>query len=180
MQLQIRLKRFCPGSKAGVHLKILIGVLILLILFACGNGLLKFFLPFLWLKEDAAFGRGKYGQAEKYLALIIWANPHDDEAYLVKGWLEWSEARDLRRKGLPFGDKLAAAARTLDRGQIYNPRGWRLYFEEGLMWEAFGDNGKSMDAYYQASLYSAPPYNRIYVLKKARLEKNGDGRSNGR
>lgn len=180
MQLQSKPKRFCPGSSSSLHLKILIGILIALILFACGNGLLKFSLPFLWLKADAAFSRGKYGQAEKYLALIIWANPHEDEAYLVKGWLEWSEARNLRKKGLPFGKKLAAACKTLDRGQIYNPRGWRLYFEEGLMWEAFGDSGKSMDAYYQAALNSAPPYNRIYVLKKARLEKNGNRGSNGR
>lgn len=144
----------------------------LFILFIC---FLKFFLqpfvPLLWLKVDEAFHKGDYKKAEEYLGAIIWLQPKNPSPYILKGWLEWSEAKYLQSIGYPYEELLKKAEKTYKIGEKRIPENWQLYFEEGIMWEAFGRKEESLKAYYLASKYAKPPYNRIYYYKKKEFEK---------
>lgn len=131
---------------------------------------LYFLLPVLWLKVDQAFHRGDYERAVEYLSFISHLNPKDPQPYILKAWLCWSEARVLCLEGRGYKDKLNQAIRTYREGQKHNPENWQLYFEEGIMWESFGEREKSLNAYYKASLYSPSPYNRIYKIKSEKFK----------
>ena len=127
------------------------------------------FMSLLWAKTDNAFHRGNHNLASNYLRTITWIQPKNSEAYILKSWLEWSEALVRKREGLPYKEKLATALMTLKKGQKYNPKNWQLYFEEGMMWETFGEEDKSLDAYYQVSIVGPLPYSRMYSSKKKEL-----------
>jgi len=129
------------------------------------------FIPVLWLKVDEAFHHGNYERAENYLRAIIWLQPKNPHPYILKGWLEWSEAKYLQSVGCPYEEKLKEAEKTYRIGQKRIPENWQLYFEEGIMWEAFKEKEKSLKAYYSASKYAKPPYNKIYYYKKRKFEK---------
>jgi len=150
------------------HLKMMgLGLIILACLIYIGQG---FFVAFLWGETDQAFHQGDYKRAEQYLTLITWLRPKDEQAYLLKGWLQWSQAYTLKKRNQPFAEDLKTASATLKQGQVRNPSSWRLYYEEGIMWEAFKENEKSLKAYYQMCLRCGAPYNRMYYWKKARLQ----------
>ncbi len=124
-----------------------------------------------WQRTDRSFGRGDYETTKRCLDALTWLEPSNPEPYIFKGWLEWSEAYLSKKGGHPYERKLARAHGTLKNGQRHSPKAWRIYFEEGLMWEAFGEDEKCLQAYYQASRYSQAPYSNIYMRKKANLEK---------
>jgi len=131
------------------------------------------FTPLLWVKVDNAFTQGNHNLAKKHLRAITWIQPKNSEAYILKAWLEWSEALLRKKDGSPYEEKLTTALMTLRRGQKYNPKNWQLYFEEGMMWEAFGEEDKSLDAYYQVSIVGPLPYSRMYSSKKKMLASKG-------
>jgi len=71
--------------------------------------ILKPFVPVLWQRVDEAFHRGDYKRAESYLGIIAWIEPENPQSYILKGWLEWSEARNLQMAGLPYEEQLKKA-----------------------------------------------------------------------
>jgi len=127
--------------------------------------ILKPFVPLVWLKVDNAFHQGNYDMAENYLTFISWVEPKNPEAYVLKGWLQWSQAKNLCSFNLPYKDKLNCALQTYRKGQKNVPSDWQLYFEEGIMWEAFGENKKAVEAYYKVSNLAKKPYSKIYFYK---------------
>ncbi|MCM8810873.1 MAG: hypothetical protein NC917_04410, partial [Candidatus Omnitrophica bacterium] len=112
-----------------------------------------------------AFHCGNYDRAIEYLSFISYIKPKDPESYILKAWLQWSQAKYLVEKNLPYDEKLKQAIETYRKGEKNNPTNWKIYFEEGIMWEAFGDKEKALRAYYISSKYSGPPYNKIYEIK---------------
>ena len=132
--------------------------------------ILKPFVPVLWQRVDEAFHRGDYKRAESYLGIIAWIEPENPQSYILKGWLEWSEARNLQIAGLPYEEQLKKAVKTYRKGELKNPENWQLYFEEGIMWESFDEKEKSLKAYYKASKYAKPPYSRIYYYKSKKFK----------
>ncbi|HOJ40308.1 MAG TPA: hypothetical protein PKX93_11605 [bacterium] len=149
--------------------KCLVAGLLLVILVSSGYVGQFFLVSFLWGQADGAFHRGQYQKVQRCLTVITWLRPSDEEAYLLKGWLQWSQAYELMQKGRPYHQKLEMASCTLKDGQDKNPSSWRLFYEEGIMWEAFHEQTRSLEAYYQMSLRCGPPYSRMYSWKKARL-----------
>lgn len=146
--------------------KYIYSALLLFLIFCLSIKLiLKPFVPVIWLKVDDAFHHGNYELAEKYLSFISWINPKDPQPYILKGWLLWSEAKVLHSYNLPYQEKLKCAVETYRKGQEKVPSNWQLYFEEGVMWEAFGENEKAVRAYYYASKLAKGPYSRIYQYK---------------
>ncbi|MCM8766723.1 MAG: hypothetical protein NC901_01500 [Candidatus Omnitrophica bacterium] len=144
--------------------KILIVSIFLILPFLC----FVFFhliIPYIWIKVDQAFHCGNYDRAIEYLSFISYIKPKDPESYILKAWLQWSQAKYLIEKNLPYDEKLKQAIETYRKGEKNNPTNWKIYFEEGIMWEAFGDKEKALRAYYISSKYSGPPYNKIYEIK---------------
>ena len=127
-------------------------------------------VPFVWIKVDEAFHCGNYDRAIEYLSFISYMQPKNPESYILKGWLQWSEARSLCNEGLSYEVKLNEAVETYRKGQKNNPTSWKIYFEEGIMWEAFGEKEKALKSYYLSSKYSFPPYNKIYEIKKQKFK----------
>jgi len=133
--------------------------------------ILKPFIPVIWTKVDDAFHQGNYDMAENYLTFISWIEPKNPEPYILKGWLEWSQAKNLCSSHLPYKNKLNCAVQTYRKGQKNVPSNWQLYFEEGIMWEAFGENKKAVKAYYKASKLAKKPYSKIYFYKSKKYIK---------
>lgn len=127
--------------------------------------ILKPFVPLVWLKVDNAFHHGNYNMAENYLTFISWVEPENPKPYILKGWLQWSQARNLYSAHLPYKEKLQSAVKTYRKGNKYAPSDWQLYFEEGIMWESFNENEKAVRAYYNVSQLAGEPYCRIYQYK---------------
>lgn len=123
-------------------------------------------IPVLWIKTDQAFHCGNYERVVDYLSYISYMQPKNSEVYILKAWIQWSDALFLYKKGLPYKEKLEQAIETYEKGKKYNPTNWQIYFEEGMMWEAFGEKEKALQLYKISSYYAKPPYNRIYELKK--------------
>ena len=132
---------------------------------------LIFFVPLLWGKIEDAFHSGNYEIARNYLGGIIWILPNQPQPYTLKAWLTWSEAIYLKNNGLSYKEKLDEAEKIFHKGQKRNPFSWQLYFEEAIMWRAFGEREKSLIAYSQA-------YN-IMLLNKI-IAENQQGEKNGR
>ena len=104
-------------------------------------------MPLLWRGTDLAFVRGNYGRAEMLLGVLIWVEHDDVEPHVLKAWLEWSEAKGLAMERKPYMRKLRAAVKTYRAGREHHPHDWRICYEEGMMWESFGDEEKSREAY---------------------------------
>jgi len=117
------------------------------------------------MKADEAFHQGNYDMAENYLTFISWVEPKNPESYILKGWLQWSHAKNLCSSYLPYENKLNCAVQTYKKGQKNVPFDWQLYFEEGIMWESFGENKKAVKACYKASKLARRPYSKIYYYK---------------
>lgn len=96
--------------------------------------------------------------------------PKNPECYILKAWLQWSEAKNCYNRGIPYEEKLNQAIETYRKGQKNNPTDWKIYFEEGIMWEAFGEKEKALNSYYISSKYSRPPYNKIYKIKSEKFK----------
>lgn len=137
-------------------------------------GFFHLIIPFIWIKVDEAFHCGKYDKSIEYLSFISYIQPKNSESYILKAWLLWSEAKFLSDRGLPYKEKLDMAVKTYKEGERKNPENWRIYYEEGIMWEAFGEKEKAIKAYYTSSKYSLPPYNRIYELKSKKFKIKAD------
>jgi len=114
----------------------------------------------LWVKADKAFHLGRYDKAEKYLGRIAKQKPEEVDAYILKAWLEWSEAISKNDKR-----KLNSAVKTLRIGQWYNPFNFKLYLEEGIMWNAFGNDEEALRAFKVVYVIGTIPYVRIYPHK---------------
>jgi ATP/maltotriose-dependent transcriptional regulator MalT len=127
-------------------------------------------IPYVWLKVDEAFHKGRYDKAIEYLSFISYIQPKNSESYILKAWLQWSEAKILCINGQPYKEKLEDALKTFKEGQKENPKYWRLYFEEGIMWEAFDEKQKALKAYYISSKYAPSPYNKIYKIKSEKFK----------
>ncbi|MCM8818996.1 MAG: hypothetical protein NC915_05940 [Candidatus Omnitrophica bacterium] len=138
---------------------------LILFTFLCFS-FLHLFIPYLWLKTDQAFHRGRYDTAIEYLSLICFIQPHNSEGYIIKAWLEWSIAKSELSNGLPYKKNLSKAIKTYKKGQKNNPDDWRLYYEEGIMWDAFGEKEKALKLYYISSDMGAP-------VKKFKNKKEG-------
>ncbi len=126
-------------------------------------------IPYIWLKVDEAFHKGRYDRAIEYLSFISYIQPKNTESYILKAWLQWSEAKILYLNGLPYKERLTDALKTFRKGQKENPKYWRLYFEEGIMWEAFDEKENALKAYYISSKYAPSPYNKIYEIKSEKF-----------
>ncbi|MCS7179998.1 MAG: hypothetical protein NZ891_01425 [bacterium] len=118
----------------------------------------------LWIKADIAFHYGKYDIAEKFLGRIIKQKPDQVDAYVLKAWLEWSQAISKRDP-----KKLNSAIRTLRLGQWHNPFGFQLYVEEGIMWNAFGNDEAALEAFKKVYVVGNIPYVRLYPHKLKQL-----------
>ncbi|MGB9678196.1 MAG: tetratricopeptide repeat protein [Candidatus Ratteibacteria bacterium] len=114
----------------------------------------------LWLKADKAFHLGNYDLAEKCLWRIIKQKPEEVNAYVLKAWLEWSQAITKNDD-----KKLNSAIKTLRLGQWYNPFNFQLYLEEGIMWNAFGNDQEALNAFKKVYITGTIPYVRIYPHK---------------
>jgi len=120
----------------------------------------------LWLKADRAFHFGNYDLAEKCLWRIIKQKPDEVNAIVLKAWLEWSQA--ISKKD---DKKLNSALRTLRFGQWYNPLDFKLYLEEGLMWNAFGNDEEALRSFKIVYIVGTIPYVRIYPHKLKQMGK---------
>lgn len=127
-------------------------------------------IPYMWIKTDEAFHKGQYNKAIEYLSFISFFQPQNVECYVLKAWLQWSQAKYLYSQGLPYEEKLNQAVKTYKKGEKNNPQNWWIYYEEGMMWEAFGEKEKALKAYYISSKYSLTPYNKIYKIKKEKFK----------
>lgn len=114
----------------------------------------------LWIKADISFHFGKYDLAEKYLGRIIKQQPEQVDAYVLKAWLEWSQAISKNNN-----KKLNSAIKTLKLGQWYNPFSFQLYIEEGIMWNAFGNDEEALKAFKKVYVVGTIPYVRMYPHK---------------
>ncbi|MCM8805068.1 MAG: hypothetical protein NC833_07440 [Candidatus Omnitrophica bacterium] len=132
-------------------------------------GFFHLITPYLWIKVDQAFHCGDYDRAIEYLSFISFIQPKDPESYILKAWLQWSEAKFLYSQKLPYKEKLNQAVKTYREGQKNNPTNWQIYFEEGMMWEAFGEKDMAIKLYFISSKYSLPPYNKIYEIKSKKF-----------
>ncbi|HOK57334.1 MAG TPA: hypothetical protein PKV21_06295 [bacterium] len=120
----------------------------------------------LWLKADIAFHFGNYDLAEKCLWRIIKQKPEEVDAYVLKAWLEWSQALSKNDN-----KKLNSAIKTLKLGQWYNPFDIRLYMEEGIMWNAFGNDEAALNAFKKIYVIGTIPYVRMYPHKLRQMGK---------
>lgn len=120
----------------------------------------------LWIKADMAFHLGKYNLAERYLGRIAKLNPSEVDAFILKAWLEWSQAISNSDE-----KKLNSAIKTLKTGQWYNPLSFKLYLEEGVMWNAFGNNEEALKAFKLVYITGTIPYVRIYPHKLRQMGK---------
>ncbi|MCM8804146.1 MAG: hypothetical protein NC833_02695 [Candidatus Omnitrophica bacterium] len=140
------------------------------IFFIGGIFLIKFYesrvINILWLKADKAFHLGKYNLAEKYLGKIIKQQPEEVDAYILKAWLEWSQAISKNDE-----NKLNSAIKTLQIGKWHNPLNFRLYLEEGIMWNAFGNNEEALKSFKVVYVIGTIPYVRIYPHKLRQIGK---------
>ncbi|MCS7180110.1 MAG: hypothetical protein NZ891_01995, partial [bacterium] len=84
-----------------------------------------FIIPFLWIKADEAFHNGNYDKAIEYLSFICFFCPKNEEGYILKAWLRWSQAKNFYNNGLPYKEKLNQAVETYKKGQKNNPNNWR-------------------------------------------------------
>lgn len=134
---------------------IIISVSSITFLFLCFS-FLHLFIPFLWLKIDESFHTGKYDKAINYLSFICFLQPHNPEGYIIKAWLEWSTAKSAHLSGLPYKQKLNQAIKTYKKGQKNNPNNWQIFYEEGIMWSAFGEEEEALKLYYISSNLGAP------------------------
>ncbi len=140
---------------------------IYLLIFILGVLGIKFYelnvINILWLKADKAFHCGNYNLAEKYLGRIIKLKPYETDAYVLKAWLEWSQAISKNSE-----KKLNSALKTLRQGQWYNPLDFKLYLEEGVMWNALGNEEEALKAFKILYVVGTIPYVRMYphTLKK--------------
>ncbi|MCM8818444.1 MAG: hypothetical protein NC915_03075 [Candidatus Omnitrophica bacterium] len=120
----------------------------------------------LWVKADMAFHSGKYNIAEKYLGRIIKINPSEIDAYVLKAWLEWSQAISKKET-----KKISSALRTLRIGQWNNPLEYKLYLEEGIMWNALGNDEEALRAFKIVYIIGTVPYARLYPHKLKQMGK---------
>ncbi len=143
---------------------------IYLIIFLLGVLSIKFYesrvINILWLKADKAFHFGNYDLAEKYLWRIIKQKPDEVDAYVLKAWLEWSQAI-LKNDS----KKLDSAIKTLKLGQWHNPFSFQLYLEEGIMWNAFGNDEEALKVFKIVYIIGTIPYVRIYPHKLRQMGK---------
>ncbi|MFN4227140.1 MAG: tetratricopeptide repeat protein [Candidatus Ratteibacteria bacterium] len=123
-------------------------------------------LNILWVKADISFHLGNYDRAEKYLGKIIKLNPNLVDAYVLKAWLEWSQAISKNDN-----KKLNSAIKTLRIGQWHNPFGFQLYLEEGIMWNAFGNDEEALKAFKKVYVIGTIPYVRMYPHKLRQMGK---------
>ncbi|MCM8766563.1 MAG: hypothetical protein NC901_00655 [Candidatus Omnitrophica bacterium] len=124
-------------------------------------------LNVLWLKADISFHFGKYDLAAKYLGKIIKQNPKQVDAYVLKAWLEWSQAISKSDN-----KKLNSAIKTLKTGQWHNPFSFQLYLEEGIMWNAFGNDEEALKAFKKVYVVGTIPYVRMYPHKLRQMGKS--------
>jgi tetratricopeptide (TPR) repeat protein len=118
----------------------------------------------LWMKVDIAFHLGNLDKVEKYLGRIIKQKPDEVDAYILKAWFEWSQAiskNDERKLNLALG--------TLRKGQWYNPLDFKLYLEEGIMWNAFGNDEEALRAFKVVYTIGPLPYVRMYPHKLKKM-----------
>lgn len=123
-------------------------------------------LNILWIKADISFHLGRYDDAEKYLERIIRQKPDEVQAYVLKAWLEWSQAISKRNV-----KKLNSAVKTLKVGQWHNPFSFQLYLEEGIMWNAFGNDEEALNAFKKVYIVGTIPFVRIYPHKLRKMGK---------
>ncbi|MCM8786203.1 MAG: hypothetical protein NC827_01120 [Candidatus Omnitrophica bacterium] len=144
--------------------------LIYLLILISGVLSIKFYesriLNVLWLKADISFHLGDYDRATKYLGKITKQNPNQVDAYVLKAWLEWSQAISKNDN-----KKLNSAIKTLRIGQWYNPFSFQLYLEEGIMWNAFGNDEEALRAYKKVYVVGTIPYVRMYPHKLRQMGK---------
>jgi tetratricopeptide (TPR) repeat protein len=114
----------------------------------------------LWLKADKYFHYGNYDFAERCLWRIIKQDPSQVDAFILKAWLEWSQAISKNDS-----KKLNSAVKTLKIGQWYHPFNFKLYLEEGIMWNAFGNDEEALNAFKKVYVFGTIPYVRIYAHK---------------
>ncbi|MEO0299943.1 MAG: hypothetical protein ABIM58_04095 [candidate division WOR-3 bacterium] len=145
-------------------------ILIYLSILISGVILIKFYelriINILWIKADRAFYFGKYNLAEKYLGRITKLKPEEVDAYILKAWLEWSQAIAKKDE-----KKLNSAIKTLKLGQWYNPFNFKLYLEEGIMWNAFGNDEEALRAFKIVYVIGTIPYVRLYPHKLKSMGK---------
>lgn len=145
-------------------------VFVYLGIFILGILTIKFYesrlISVLWIKADIAFHYGNYDLAEKLLNRIIKQKPEETIAYVLKAWLEWSQAKSKNDC-----KKLNSAIKTLRLGQWYNPFNFYLYLEEGIMWNAFGNDEAALEAFKKVYICGTIPYVRLYPHKLRQMGK---------
>jgi len=117
-------------------------------------------IPFLWIKTDEAFHKGRYDRAIDYLSFISYIQPKNSESYIIKAWLQWSIAKSLQNEGLPYEKILNQAVETYKKGQKNSPKNWKIYYEEGMMWEAFGKEEEAKKLYSISFKLGCPRKNK--------------------